>query len=236
MSLALSPLRRAFPSLIRVRVSFAVAALHTETSQLPSDAYFDPSRSGHPSTSSTPEYLTEEQREAIDIALRVDQAGEIAANYIYRGQHAVLGRDPKLGPLVQEMWDQEKKHLAVMNKLQVQHQVRPTLLWEFAKAGGYGLGVVTALMGKEAAMACTEAVETVIGEHYDDQLKEMEKVSEAHPSVPLLKDIIREFRDDELEHLDIAVEHDSQRAPAHALLSSVIGAGCAVAIQLCKRL
>lgn len=63
----------------------------------------------------------------------------------------------------------------------------------------------------------------------------MEKVSEAHPSVPLLKDIIREFRDDELEHLDIAVEHDSQRAPAHALLSSVIGAGCAVAIQLCKR-
>lgn len=213
MSLTLSPLRRAFPSLIRARVSFAVAALHTETSQLPSDAYFDPSRSGHPSTASTPEYLTQEQREAIDIALRVDQAGEIAANYIYKGQHAVLGRDPKLGPLVQvrsrtlrhcpgtvgidvaslmlnafvvhisfhlrfhhrhfgcrtqEMWDQEKKHLAVMNKLQVQHQVRPTLLWEFAKAGGYGLGVVTALMGKEAAMACTEAVETVIGEHYDE--------------------------------------------------------------------
>lgn len=66
------------------------------------------------------------------------------------------------------MWDQEKKHLAVMNKLQVQHQIRPTLLWEVAKAGGYGLGVVTALMGKEAAMACTEAVETVIGEHYDE--------------------------------------------------------------------
>ena len=66
------------------------------------------------------------------------------------------------------MWDQEKKHLAVMNQLQVQHQVRPTLLWEAAKAGGFALGVVTALMGKEAAMACTEAVETVIGEHYDE--------------------------------------------------------------------
>jgi 3-demethoxyubiquinol 3-hydroxylase len=66
------------------------------------------------------------------------------------------------------MWDQEKKHLAVMNKLTVQHRVRPTLLTEVAKAAGYGLGAVTALMGKEAAMACTEAVETAIGEHYDE--------------------------------------------------------------------
>ena len=68
----------------------------------------------------------------------------------------------------QEMWDQEKKHLDVMNRLQIQHNVRPTVLWEVAKVAGFGLGAVTALMGKEAAMACTEAVETVIGEHYDE--------------------------------------------------------------------
>lgn len=69
------------------------------------------------------------------------------------------------------MWDQEKKHLYVMNKLQLQHRVRPTLLWEVAKVAGFGLGAVTALMSKEAAMACTEAVETVIGEHYDECVK-----------------------------------------------------------------
>jgi 3-demethoxyubiquinol 3-hydroxylase len=66
------------------------------------------------------------------------------------------------------MWDQEKKHLAVMNKLQVQHRVRPTILTDVAKLLGYSLGATTALLGKEAAMACTEAVETVIGEHYDE--------------------------------------------------------------------
>lgn len=66
------------------------------------------------------------------------------------------------------MWNQEKVHLAVMNKLQLQHRIRPTLLLEAAKVAGFGLGAVTALMGKEAAMACTEAVETVIGEHYDE--------------------------------------------------------------------
>lgn len=64
----------------------------------------------------------------------------------------------------------------------------------------------------------------------------MESLPESHPSVPLLKSVIREFRDDELEHLDIAVENFSQRAPAHALLSTVIGGGCKVAIEICKRI
>lgn len=71
------------------------------------------------------------------------------------------------------MWDQEKVHLAVMNKLQVQHRVRPTLLHPFAQAFGFGLGAATALMGREAAMACTEAVETVIGEHYDESVNQL---------------------------------------------------------------
>ena len=52
--------------------------------------------------------------------------------------------------------------------MQAKHRTRPTILWEVAKIGGYALGASTALLGKEAAMACTEAVETVIGEHYDE--------------------------------------------------------------------
>lgn len=56
----------------------------------------------------------------------------------------------------------------MMDKLQVQHSVRPTILSDVAKVAGFGLGVASALLGKEAAMACTEAVEIVIGEHYDE--------------------------------------------------------------------
>lgn len=75
------------------------------------------------------------------------------------------------------MWDQEKRHLNVMNKMQLQHHVRPTILWEVAQVAGYGLGVATALMGKETAMACTEAVETVIGEHYQEYALPLEHSS-----------------------------------------------------------
>jgi ubiquinone biosynthesis monooxygenase Coq7 len=67
------------------------------------------------------------------------------------------------------------------------------------------------------------------------QLKELNSFSSQHPSLPVLKDLIRELRDDELDHLDVAIENDSQRAPAHALLSSVIVTGCKVAIELCRK-
>ncbi|KAI6028303.1 COQ7 protein [Pisolithus orientalis] len=200
-----------------------------------SEVYTNPSKARYEAVSASPRDITPDQRRVLDAALRVDQAGELAANWIYRGQMAVLGGDPKIGPLIQEMWDQERHHLVVMDKLRIQHQVRPTILSDVAKATGFGLGVATALLGKEAAMACTEAVETVIGEHYDDQLKDLDSLSSSHPSMTLLSDVIREFRDDELGHLHVAVDHHSQRAPAHALLSTVVGYGCMVAIELCRK-
>ncbi|KAI9508853.1 COQ7 protein [Russula earlei] len=217
------------------RTSSLRSFAHTRGS-VPSSAYLAPLECLDVSTSLTPDNLPPCQRKRLDAALRVDQAGEVAANSIYEGQLAVFRHrnDPATVALIKDMWAQERKHLAVMNKLQVQHQVRPTALWQVAKTAGFGLGVITALGGKEAAMACTEAVETVIGEHYDDQLRDLE--GSTHPSIVLLRDVIREFRDDELEHLDTAVEHNSQKAPAHAFLSSVIGLGCKVAIELCKRI
>ncbi|CAE6475498.1 unnamed protein product [Rhizoctonia solani] len=212
------------------------ARIHSASSSpnLASSAYVR-AQAPSPATHETPSDLTRPQREGLEAALRVDQAGEVAANYIYMGQMAVLGSDPKVGGLIQNMWDQEKRHLSVMNALQAQHRVKPTILHPLAQVGGWSLGAVTALMGREAAMACTEAVETVIGEHYDDQLAELDGLKTKHPSIPLLKSVIEEFRDDELEHLDTAVEHHSQRAPAHALLTAVVEAGCKVAIELCKK-
>ncbi len=53
--------------------------------------------------------------------------------------------------------------------------------------------------------------------------------------MPLLKQVLEEFRDDELEHLDTAVEEGAQKAPGHSLLSAIIGAGCKVAIKVCER-
>ena len=66
------------------------------------------------------------------------------------------------------MWENEKHHLKTMALLRAQHDVRPTALYPLWQGLAFGLGLGTALLGREAAMACTEAVETVIGEHYDE--------------------------------------------------------------------
>jgi ubiquinone biosynthesis monooxygenase Coq7 len=53
------------------------------------------------SASVPPLKLSKEQRELLEEMIRVDQAGELGANWIYRGQYAVLGSDKKVGPLLQ---------------------------------------------------------------------------------------------------------------------------------------
>ena len=88
---------RSSRSLARVRCT----STFSHSRPQPSAAYFDTSKATDPAINQTPEHLTEAQREELQSALRVDQAGEVAANYIYKGQLAVFQRDPKYGPLIQ---------------------------------------------------------------------------------------------------------------------------------------
>uniref|UniRef100_A0A3Q3GQF9 Coenzyme Q7, hydroxylase n=1 Tax=Labrus bergylta TaxID=56723 RepID=A0A3Q3GQF9_9LABR len=140
--------------------------------------------------------------------LRVDHAGEYGANRIYAGQMAVLGRS-RTGPLIQEMWDQEKKHLEKFNEILAENRVRPTALLPLWNIAGFVLGASSALLGKEGAMACTVAVEESISEHYNSQIRAlMEKDPERYTE--LLQVSNKEFRDDEMEHHDTGLEHDAE--------------------------
>lgn len=77
----------------------ALQRCYATSSDLASYAYTrgDPAS---PAVSSTPN-VSEAQHHALDSALRVDQAGELAAVSIYKGQMLVLGRDNHLGPMLQ---------------------------------------------------------------------------------------------------------------------------------------
>lgn len=108
----------------------------------------------------------------IDEIIRVDHAGELGADRIYAGQMAVLGKGP-MGPRIQHMWDQEKVHKEAFEKLIKEYRVRPTIMTPIWNVAGFMLGASTALLGEKAAMACTVAVETVIVEHYNEQLREI---------------------------------------------------------------
>jgi ubiquinone biosynthesis monooxygenase Coq7 len=165
--------------------------------------------------------------------LRVDQAGEMAAVAIYRGQRTVLGESPNHGRIagqLAEMEAHEAVHLARFDKLLNEHRVRPTALTPVWRLAGFALGAGTALLGEKAAHACTEAVETVIEDHYAGQVAELAKRE------PTLSAELARFRDEELAHRDLAVEEGAREAPGYALLSAVIRAGCRTAIKISEKL
>ncbi|CAG03316.1 unnamed protein product [Tetraodon nigroviridis] len=180
-----------------------------------------------------PPPLDSEEKRMLDRFLRVDHAGEYGANRIYAGQMAVLGRS-RTGPLIQEMWDQEKKHLQKFNEIMADSRVRPTALLPFWNIAGFALGASTALLGKEWAMACTVAVEESISEHYNSQIRAlMEKDPERY--VEFLH-ILKEFRDDEMEHHDTGLEHEAESVPGYWLIKNAIQLGCKAAIYASERI
>jgi len=166
----------------------------------------------------------------IDKIVRVDHAGELGADRIYAGQMAVLGHTDK-GPTLQHMWDQEKVHRAKFEELIRKYRVRPTVMTPIWNVAGFVLGAGSALLGDKAAMACTVAVETVIVEHYNDQLRELME----DPSVDKeLLDTIKQFRDEEQEHHDIGIDHGAEQAPFYKAFTEVVKTGCKAAISISK--
>ena len=162
--------------------------------------------------------------------LRVDQAGEYGATRIYAGQLAVLNPSSPAAKLVSRMAAQEQAHLKRFNTLISERRVRPTLLQPIWNVAGFALGAATALLSERAAMACTDAVETEIDRHYQEQLDELGDED------PELAADIAQFREEELEHRDTARAAGSEQAVGYPLLSAAIRAGCRAAISLSKRL
>jgi ubiquinone biosynthesis monooxygenase Coq7 len=171
-----------------------------------------------------------DRRADTDSMLRVDQAGEYGATRIYAGQLAVLRSTSPASKLVARMAGQEQRHLDRFNRMITERRVRPTALQPLWTVAGFALGAAPAMMSEEAAMACTEAVETEIDRHYSSQL---EAIGDDDPE---LAEQIEEFRAEELEHRDIAREAGAAQAIGYPILSAAVRAGCRVAIGLSKRI
>jgi ubiquinone biosynthesis monooxygenase Coq7 len=162
--------------------------------------------------------------------LRVDHAGELAAVHIYRGQGAVFAKGrPGLARDFEARQAAEAEHLAAFERLLGERAVRPSLLTPLWRTAAFALGAGTALLGERAAHACTEAVESVIEEHYAGQVDELQGREAA------LAGQLAGFREDELAHRDEAVGAGAREAPGYGLLSAVIRAGCRAAIRIAEK-
>lgn len=166
---------------------------------------------------------------AIARMIRVDHAGEYGAARIYAGQLAVLRRS-NTAPVLREMQAQEQRHLDRFSELIVRRRVRPSAMLPLWHIAGYALGAVTAALGTRAAMACTVAVEEAIDTHYTGQIAALDDCETE------LRNTLGQFREEEIQHRDTALENGAEQTPGYRLLSAAIKAGCRVAIRISERM
>ena len=79
-------------------------------------------------------------------------------------------------------------------------------------------------------MLCTASVEEVIDEHYLNQIKQHDN------NEPTLKKKIIKFREDELNHKDIAYEKGATKKGPYSILDKIIKTGSKIAINISEKI
>jgi 3-demethoxyubiquinol 3-hydroxylase len=177
--------------------------------------------------------MTKINKKKIEEFIRVDHAGERGAVKIYEGQLLALNtfvKDDNLKKTIEEMQVHEKEHCDFFEKEIKKRNISPTKLLPLWDLMGVGLGFGSTLLGKKAAMLCTASVEEVIDEHYLNQIKQLGNEEKS------LKKKIVKFRDDELNHKDIAYEKGATKDGVYSILDKVIKVGSKFAINISEKI
>ena len=172
----------------------------------------------------------------IEEFIRVDHAGERGAVKIYEGQLLALNtlvKDESLKKTIEEMKIHEMEHCDYFEKEIKKRNITHTKLLPLWDLLGVGLGFGSTLLGKKAAMLCTASVEEVIDKHYLDQIDYLSKNEKKEKDL-LTK--VKKFRQDELDHRDIAYEEGASKEGAYGLLDAFIKIGSKAAIEISKKI
>ena len=164
--------------------------------------------------------------------IRVDHAGERGAVKIYEGQLLALNtvvKDDNLKKTIEDMKEHEIEHCQFFEAEIKKRNIKPTKflpLWDLL---GVGLGFGSTLLGKKAAMLCTASVEEVIDKHYLNQINQL-----GHEEKELKKKITK-FRQDELDHRDIAYEEGASKKGLYSIMDKIIKTGSKIAIRISEK-
>ena len=165
--------------------------------------------------------------------IRVDHAGERGAIKIYEGQLIALGtlvKDEDLKKTIENMKEHEEEHCNFFEDEIRKRNIKPTKLLPLWDLLGLGLGFGSTILGKKAAMLCTASVEEVIDGHYKNQIDQI-----GSDEIDLKKNIIK-FRNDEINHKDIAYDNGATKEGFYTIIDKVIKTGSKLAIKISEKI
>ena len=165
--------------------------------------------------------------------IRVDHAGERGAIKIYEGQLLALStvvKDNDLKEMIKDMKEHEQEHCNFFEDEIRKRNIKPTKLLPLWDLLGLGLGFGSTILGKKAAMLCTASVEEVIDGHYKSQIDQI-----GSDENDLKKSIIK-FRNDEINHKEIAYDNGATKEGFYKIIDKVIKTGSKLAIKISEKI
>ena len=177
--------------------------------------------------------MSKTNKKTLEEIIRVDHAGERGAIKIYEGQLLALKtikQDEILKDAIEEMKNHEKQHLEYFENQIQKRKIKPTYFLPLWDLMGITLGFGTALLGKKAAMLCTASVEEVIEDHYQNQLKKLGNDEME------LKAKIEKFKNDEINHKNIAYEYGASNKGIYSIMDKIIKTSSKIAITISEKI
>jgi 3-demethoxyubiquinol 3-hydroxylase len=132
-----------------------------------------------------------------DRMLKVDHAGEHGAISIYKAQiWMAMWRAPELVPELTQFLAHEVRHRSIFAAEMARRGVARCRSWHLCGVGGFTLGLLTGVFGRQAILATTVAVEKVVLRHLAHQVAALRDVD------PQACATIQRIVDDERDHHD----------------------------------
>ena len=150
--------------------------------------------------------LDENQRAHAAGLMRVNHAGEVAAQALYQG-HAAVARDKRIESQMQAAANEEFDHLAWCEQRVNELGEDVSRLSPFWYAGAFAIGAASGLLGDKWSLGFIAETERQVCAHLDshlDSLPEEDARSRA---------IVMRMRDEEAEHGDNAVHAGAAELP-----------------------
>ena len=139
--------------------------------------------------------------------MRVNHAGEIAAQALYHGQ-ALTARDPRVRQVLEDAAREETDHLAWCEQRVRELGSRTSVLAPAWYAGSWLIGALAGLAGDRASLGFVAETERQVVEHLQKHLREL-------PASDLRsREVVERRRDDEARHGAAASDSGALELPA----------------------
>lgn len=138
--------------------------------------------------------------------MRVNHAGEVAAQGLYQG-HAAVARDPSIEEQIQRAAEEEFDHLAWCEQRLAELDEKPSLLSPAWYMGAFLIGAASGVLGDKWSLGFIAETEKQVCDHLEshlDRLPDEDARSRA---------IVTQMRDEEQEHGDNAREAGAANLP-----------------------